>query len=351
MLSRDEILFWLHEENPKQLDVLFERAYQKKIETVGKKVYFRGIIEFSNYCVKNCYYCGIRRENTENQRFEMSKEEILECAEFGHKSEYGSLVLQSGERQDEGYVAFVEDLVRAIKERSNGELGITLSCGEQSIETYRRWFDAGAHRYLIRVETTNPELYARLHPADHTFEERLRCLEDLRACGYQVGTGGMIGLPGQSYEDLADDLEFYRSRGIDMIGMGPYIVCKETPLASQVENFSPERQLLLGLKMIALARLHLGNVNIAATTALQALDEQGREKGLQAGANILMPNITHAKYRKYYQLYDDKPCIDENASLCRSCLSMRILGIGETIGYSQWGDSPYFMERQKKESS
>ncbi|MDY6915325.1 MAG: [FeFe] hydrogenase H-cluster radical SAM maturase HydE [Candidatus Cloacimonadota bacterium] len=348
-LDKSKLIQFLKTEDNSKFEVLKKTAYRVKKQQVGNKVYFRGIIEFSNICSKNCYYCGIRKENKQVKRFRMQPEEILECARFAWKQGYGSLVLQSGERSDSEFVDFVEDILLRIKKMSNNELGITLSLGEQSEETYRRWLKAGAHRYLLRIETSNSDLYRTLHPQDHDFNYRFECLKILAKLGYQVGTGVMIGLPGQTAEMLADDIIFFKKNDIDMIGMGPYIPHEQTPLASQVRNWNKEKQLQLGIKMIALTRLYLQDVNIAATTALQALHPEGREFGLQAGANVIMPNITHTKYREGYKLYDGKPCTNENAKLCRVCLERRIGNIGEEIGYNLWGDSPHFKNKQKQE--
>ncbi|MFH1664660.1 MAG: [FeFe] hydrogenase H-cluster radical SAM maturase HydE [Candidatus Omnitrophota bacterium] len=343
-MNKKEMLRILDSDDPRFIDEAFKHAYRVKREYAGNKVYFRGIIEFSNICVKDCFYCGIRKSNSTVTRFSMPEEEIVEAALFADQSGYGSIVLQSGERSDELFVDFVESLIRNIKQKTDGRLGITLSLGEQSPDTFRRWYAAGAHRYLLRIETSNKELYERLHPEDHLYEPRLECLEVLRRIGYQVGTGVMIGLPYQSNEDLVNDILFFESHDIDMIGMGPYIVQENTPLAD-ISDFNPERNFVLGLKMIALARLRLKDVNIAATTALQALYPQGREEGLKAGANIIMPNITPVKYRNLYQLYEGKPCLDENADVYRSCLEKRVRSIGEEIGYREWGDSPHFFKR------
>jgi biotin synthase len=193
-------------------------------------------------------------------------------------------------------------------------------------------------------------LYKSLHPQDHDFNERYKCLQDLKESGYQVGTGVMFGFPGQKLEDLVDDIMFFKEKDIDMIGMGPYIPHPDTPLAEKVEGYNKEKQLQLALKMIALTRLYLKDVNIASTTALQALKHDGREYGLKAGANIIMPNITHTKYRESYKLYDGKPCLDENATMCKACLAGRIGGIGEEIGYNEWGDSPHFKKRTEAEN-
>lgn len=339
------MLAWLGEKDPKKLEELFREARACAVRHVGPKVYFRGIIEFSNLCVKDCYYCGIRRSNLNVTRFTLSEKEILECAMAAQEMDYGSIVLQSGERQDEEYVRFIEYVLQKIKAATSRKLGITLSLGEQNAETYDRWFRAGAHRYLLRIETSDPELYKRLHPADHFFKVRRECLRVLRKIGYQIGTGVMIGLPFQTHESLMEDLLFFEREEIDMVGMGPYVPHDDTPLASG--DHDPAENLRLGLVMIALTRLLLKNVNIAATTALQTLDPSGREKGVQAGANIIMPNMTPTDYRKLYQLYNNKPCLDENARQCKSCLEQRIRAAGAEIGYGEWGDSRRFFERRK----
>jgi biotin synthase len=344
-LTQNEMLKWLNEKDPQKLEELFREARACAIRYVGPKVYFRGIIEFSNLCVKDCYYCGIRKGNANVTRFAMEEGEILECAMAAQEMDYGSIVLQSGERQDEAYVRFIEDILYKIKAATAGKLGITLSLGEQNAQTYERWFNAGAHRYLLRIETSSPALYKQLHPGDHFFEVRRECLRTLRSIGYQVGTGVMIGLPFQTYEHLVDDILFFRDEDVDMIGMGPYVPHEETPLVSEVHD--PAENFRLGLVMIALTRLLLKDVNIAATTALQALDPSGREKGVRAGANIIMPNVTPTDYRKFYQLYSHKPCLDENARQCRSCLEHRIQVAGAEIGYGEWGDSKHFFGRRK----
>lgn len=346
-LNPNDLRYLLMLENEDDIQQLYKKAYQIKLKNVGKKVYFRGIIEFSNICEKDCFYCGIRKSNHKVKRFMLKEEEIREGARWAFESGYGSMVLQSGERSDAKFVAFIENILKKVKSETDGRLGITLSLGEQTRETYQRWFDAGAHRYLLRIESTNPELYHKLHPADHDFEYRKNCLSLLREVGYQVGTGVMIGLPGQSINDLVNDILFFKANDIDMIGMGPYIPHADTPLSNNFPDFQfgAERQLQLGLKMIAVTRLFLQDVNIAATTALQALNPTGREMGLMAGANIIMPNVTETKYRSSYQLYDNKPCLNENSTQCRGCLELRIEGIGEFIGLNEWGDSPHFFNR------
>lgn len=347
-LSAEELAALLSITDRAELQALFDFAYEIKEQYVGKIAYFRGIIECSNMCIKDCYYCGIRRSNDNVERFLMDEEEIYKEAIWAFEAEYGSCVIQSGERQDEKYIAMIERVVGRISEATKGELGITLSLGEQTEETYRRWKKAGAHRYLLRIETTNPELYARIHPADHLLETRRECLAALRRCGYQVGTGVMIGLPGQNMMDLANDILFLKQIDIDMVGMGPYIPHSDTPMGKEIPPYSEARKkeaLELGLKMIAVTRIALRDINIAAATALQALEHDGREQGLRCGANVIMPNITETRYRSSYQLYDNKPCLDENSSMCRGCLSSRIKGIGEEIGFNERGDSPHFHNR------
>jgi biotin synthase len=323
---------------------LLDYAYDVKRRTVGTTVYFRGLIEYSNICVKNCYYCGIRRDNRSAHRYTMTPAEVIDAGLLAYRQGMGSIVLQAGERTDPAYIDTITGLIGGLKSASGGKLGITLSLGEQSPGVYRRWFDAGAHRYLLRIETSSPALYARLHPADHDYARRVECLRVLKGIGYQVGTGVMIGLPYQTVDDLAGDIEFFRDMDIDMIGMGPYILHNDTPLANGFDDTpaSGLERFRLALKMVALTRILLKDVNIAATTALQVLDPAGREKALRAGANIVMPNITPAVYRPDYTLYQGKPCADEEPDQCMGCLSTRIRMTGEEVGLNEWGDSPHF---------
>lgn len=343
-LTHQELVDVLTWPNP---DVLFKSAYAVKTREVGRAVSFRGIIEFGNTCGKDCYYCGIRRSNGNVHRYRMDADEIVREAKWAFKAGYGSLVLQSGEVAGEANAAFVEDVVKRIHAFGDDDFGITLSLGEQSEETYRRWREAGAHRYLLRIETSSPVLYAKLHPVGHSWDRRRDCLRALRRCGYQVGSGVMAGLPGQTVDDLASDIEFFAREDLDMIGMGPYIPHADTPLGKDLP-WTPElrkARLELGLRMIAATRLYLHDVNIAAATALQALDPEGREKGLLAGANVIMPNVTETRFRADYQLYAGKPCLNENSTLCRGCLERRIAAIGETISWNKRGDSPHWRKR------
>ena len=349
-LLKEDLLYLMNVTNAEDLELLYQEAYHTKETYVGRKAYYRGLIEFSNICNKDCYYCGIRRSNAQVDRFHMSKDEILNMACWAYENNYGSVTLQSGERQDKEFTQFISDVITDIKRETKGKLGLTLCLGEQTEETYQKWFDAGAHRYLLRVETTNQELYKNIHPDDekHSLNFRIACLKSLKSIGYQVGTGVMIGLPHQTTTDLVNDILFFKEMDIDMIGMGPYVVHSDTPLgkeaieAKQDTKEEKEKRFELGLKMIAITRLFLKDVNIAATTALQALNPLGREMGLKAGANILMPIITLEGYREKYQLYDDKPCINDSADKCKTCLTNRVISVGDTVGFGEWGDSPHF---------
>lgn len=330
--------------------ILFARSSEIKKRYVENKVYFRGLIEMSNVCAKDCFYCGIRKSNKNLIRFNLSDDEILQAAKFAYEKNYGSIVIQSGEIQSKSFSERIVRLLSDINKLSNGKLRVTLSCGEQNYQTYKRWNEAGAHRYLLRIETSNKELYKRLHPEDgnHLYEKRLECIYALKEIGYQLGTGVMVGLPFQTIEDLANDLIWMRDIDVDMVGLGPYLEHPETPLYEfRHLLLSKEERLDLSFKMIAILRIMMKDINIAATTAMQAIDPIGREKALKIAANVIMPNITPAKYRDKYKLYDDKPCIDENPEECQSCLEARIAMSGNEIAYGEWGDSNHWRKKIK----
>ena len=322
---------------------LREEAYRVKVETIGPEVYLRGLIEISNICAKDCLYCGIRRD-IRCQRYELSDDEVLATARVAAKRHFGSVVIQGGERTDPAFIRKITRLLKAIKAIDTGEdppLGITLSLGEQSREVYEEWFDAGAHRYLLRIEASNPDLYHRIHPDDsmHSYDKRLQALYDLQSIGYQAGTGAMIGVPFQTAEDMADDLLFYKKFDVPMVGMGPYNPHPETPLTLTGAPYpTAERRFSLGLKMIALLRLLMPDINIASATALEVMDPRGREKGILSGANIIMPNITPKEQMVKYNLYDRKTL---NASHVRDLEARQII-----IGYGHWGDSKH-LQRAK----
>ena len=347
-MNHKEIIEKLSLTEPDSLKTLFAEACAVKISTIGNKVHLRGLIEFSNICKKNCYYCGIRRENQSVIRYELTDEEVLAAVDFAWRNHYGSVVLQSGEQQSAHFSKRLTRLLHEIKEYTNNELGITLSCGEQTAATYREWFKAGAHRYLLRIETSNRELYEQLHPNDakHSFDTRLKAVKCLRDEGYQLGTGVMIGLPFQTIEHLADDLLFVQEINVDMVGMGPYLEHSQTPLYAYRHLLTPpEKRLELALKMVAVLRLLMPNINIAATTALQVLHPEGREMAVLAGANIIMPNMTLPEFRTNYLIYEHKPGINDDAALSKSKLEENLQTAGIDIGYGEWGDSRHFMDK------
>jgi biotin synthase len=348
-LGKADVVALLSADDTDDAELIRRTAHQVLLDNCGPTVWLRGLVEFSNHCINDCNYCGIRKSNAAVKRYVLTKEEILESARFCAEEGYGSIVLQSGERRDERFVSFVEDVVRAIKKETvSGDLpkglGVTLAVGEQSEESYKRFFDAGAHRYLLRIETTSPVLFSQIHPACQTFDSRIACIETLKKIGYQVGTGVMIGLPGQTFENLADDILFFRDMDIDMIGMGPYIVHRQTPMAVHEQEIASRKKEIfeLALRMIAVTRLVCRDVNIASTTALQAMDPFGREMGLLHGANVMMPQVTPVGVRKLYQLYEGKPCLGEDAGQCRKCLDGRIRSLERDTGKNGWGDSRHF---------
>ncbi|MGM0675537.1 MAG: [FeFe] hydrogenase H-cluster radical SAM maturase HydE [Spirochaetota bacterium] len=324
---------------------------------VGDAVYFRGLLEFSNVCRADCLYCGIRRSNVHVHRYTIDEADVLAAARHCAEAGYGSMTLQAGERRDAAFIEYVCRLLEGIKAETRSPtlpdgLGITLSVGEQSPDTYRRFFEAGAHRYLLRIETSSPELFARIHPPRQRYADRRAALDAVRDAGFQVGTGVMIGLPGQTAGDLAADIRFVSREEIDMIGMGPYLPHAETPMGRGRRLSGEERSWLLhqSLRMIALTRIVLPDVNIAATTALQTLDGRGRERALQGGANVVMPVVTPASVRAGYQLYDGKACVDEDRSVCAGCMSGRVAWTRRPVAINRWGDAPHFARRMHERS-
>ena len=349
---KNDIAALLCATSAEDLKMIREEAESVLLENRGDEVFFRGLVEFSNVCTSDCFYCGIRKSSAKPNRYTLTKDEIVECAKFCAGEGFGSIVLQSGERQDAAFVEFVEDVVRAIKIETISAalpqgLGITLCVGEQTRATYKRFFAAGAHRYLLRIETSSPGLFSNIHPPKQTIESRIECLRTLKSIGFQVGTGVMIGLPGQTISDLADDILFFKNLDVDMIGMGPYIVHSDTPMKCHEKETTVRKDEILqrALMMIAVTRIVLKNVNIAATTALQAMDPIGREKGLLHGANVIMPQVTPVGVRRDYLLYEGKPCIDESARRCKGCLVNRITSVGRRVGKNAWGDSRHAIEK------
>ena len=329
---------------------LIRRGLEVKLAHLDNYVHLRGLIEFGNVCEKNCLYCGLRRGNGKIARYALSDEEVLSCARLAKDLGYGSVALQSGERSDPEFVDRVERLVREIKKIDGGSLGITLSLGEQTEETYRRWFDAGAHRYLLRIESSNEELYYRIHPHDdkHSFRRRLDCLDILKSIGYQTGTGVMVGLPYQTVDHLAADLLFFKRMDVAMVGLGPYIPHPDTPLYRLKDLVPPaEERMRMTLKMIAILRIMMPEINMVAATANQTIDPQGREKAIMAGANVIMPNLTPGEYRESYFIYPNKACVKDRPEQCSTCLDIRMAAIGHKILYNAWGDSLAFTKKHQ----
>ncbi|MBE6741951.1 MAG: [FeFe] hydrogenase H-cluster radical SAM maturase HydE [Ruminococcaceae bacterium] len=319
-LSRNEYLT-LIKNRDKCRDYLTARAFAVRNKVFGNTVYIRGLIEISNFCKNDCFYCGIRRSNKNVKRYRLTPDEILSCADEGYKLGFRTFVLQGGE--DAYYTDEVLcSLIREIKERYP-DCAVTLSLGERSYKSYKALKEAGADRYLLRHETANFEHYARLHPKEMDFFRRLGCINDLKALGYQVGVGFMVGSPYQTLEDLADEMLFLMQIKPQMVGIGPFISQKDTPF-KDFESGSAE----LTTFMLSLIRLTLPNVLLPATTALGTIELDGREKGILAGANVLMPNLSPSFAKKNYNLYDNKICTGDEAAKCIECLKQRIKKTG-----------------------
>ena len=342
VLDKTEILKWLREEDPEALSELYAEADQKRSAVVGDAVHLRGLLEISNYCVRECGYCGLRASHRDLKRYRLSREEILACAHEAVELGYGTVVLQAGE--DYGIrTAWLAEIVRRIKQET--PLAVTLSMGERPNEDLRAWREAGADRYLLRFETSDPALYALIHPPRGTVpSDRIAILKTLRQLGYEAGSGVMIGIPGQTFESLAADIEMFRHLDLDMIGVGPYISHPATPLGSGLwrRQVAPSEQVPnteeMVYKVVALTRLACPSANIPSTTALATINlRNGRELGLGRGANVVMPNLTPVIYRSLYEIYPSKACIFETASTCYSCLNQRIASIGRSVGSGPGG--------------
>lgn len=342
--TKADLIELLSISNDDDCKMLYNKAKQMRIKHCGNTIYYRGLIEISNECKKNCLYCGIRASNNEINRYELTKAQVLKAADFAYEHNFGSIAIQGGEKNSLKWELYIEDIIKTIQKRSQGTLGITLSLGEQSKECYRRWQEAGAHRYLLRIETSNENLYKKIHPKDHSYKTRIDCLHSLKELGYQLGTGVMCGLPLQTTEDLANDILFFKEIDADMIGLGPFIPHHATPFADVV--IDKKAQLTTALKLLATTRLYLQNVNMVASTAMQALDPQGREAATEAGANIIMPNLTDVEYKTQYQLYEGKPNLKEFSLETHKQLDENLIALGNKIGYGQWGDSPHAIKNK-----
>jgi len=318
-LTKDEIIHLLA--TTERDRELFAAADRVRRRYVGDEVHLRALIEFSNICKRNCLYCGLRRENKKLKRYRIEPEMIVDLARKAKTYGYKTVVLQSGE--DDFYT--VDKMVAIIKQIKELDLAITLSIGEKTREEYASYREAGADRYLLRIETTDRDLYHKLDPG-MDWDNRVRCLQDLKALGYETGTGCMVGLPGQTLESLADDILFFQSLDADMVGLGPFIPNGDTPLGSE-----PGGTFELSLKMLAITRLLLPDINIPATTAMEALNPNARIIALQCGANVIMPNATEGVYRRLYMLYPGKICVDDTPKKCWHCINGKIFAIGRTV--------------------
>lgn len=338
--TREELEFLLENLNDDSKKYLIEKSNLTRMKVYGDKVYLRGLIEFTNYCVRNCMYCGIRASNKNAERYRLTIDEILECAELGDRLGYKTYVLQGGE---DPYFTddIMVEIISKIKKRFPKN-AITISLGERSYESYEKMFKAGADRYLIRHETATKELYEKLHPGA-SFENRRRCLEDLKKIGYQIGSGFMIGLPGQKVSDLVNDLLYVKELNPHMVGIGPFISHKDTPLKNE-KNGTLEDTITL----IAILRLLLPNALIPATTSLGTINPLGRELGIKAGANVVMPNLSPTSVREKYSLYDGKICTGDEAAECRRCIEGRINRAGFKVEVSR-GDNIEWKRRGENE--
>lgn len=327
-ISIEQLEYLLTTENKDCLEMLREEAVQTAQKIYGNQVFIRGLIEFTNYCKNDCYYCGIRRNNHCADRYRLTKEEILSCTDTGYELGFRTFVLQGGE--DPYFTdARICELVSEIRQK-HPDCAITLSIGEKSKESYKRYFDAGADRYLLRHETANGAHYRRLHPDELSLEHRKQCLWDLKEIGYQVGCGFMVGSPGQTTETLYEDLQFIRELMPHMVGIGPFIPQKDTPFARE-----PAGTMEQTLRLLSIIRLIHPHVLLPATTALGTIHPKGRELGIQSGANVVMPNLSPVDVRDKYKLYDNKICTGDEAAECRFCMENRMKSIGYQVVVSR----------------
>ncbi len=323
-LRDEEFRLLLEDESEETLMLLAERADKVRRKVYGTDIYLRGLIEFTNYCKNDCYYCGIRRSNSDAERYRLTDEQIYDCCKIGYELGFRTFVLQGGE---DG--CFTDDkLVEIIKtiRQNYPDCALTLSIGEKSYESYKRYFDAGADRYLLRHETANSIHYGKLHPKNLLLENRKKCLYNLKEIGYQVGCGFMVGSPFQTTKCIIDDLKFIRDLNPHMVGIGPFIPHKNTPFKAYEQG-----SLDLTLKLLSVIRLMLPNVLLPSTTALGTIHPLGREKGVLAGANVVMPNLSPRNVRKKYLLYDNKICTGDEAAECIVCMKNRMKSIGYKV--------------------
>ncbi|MDD6224781.1 MAG: [FeFe] hydrogenase H-cluster radical SAM maturase HydE [bacterium] len=331
-LSKQEYISLINCNDKESLEYLRQKAEKQRQDIFGRDIYMRGLIEFTNYCKNDCLYCGIRRSNKKAQRYRLTKEEILDCCKNGYDLGFRTFVLQGGE--DAYYTDdIIVETVREIKSQFP-DCAVTLSIGEKPKESYKRYFDAGADRYLLRHETASAEHYSLLHPKDLSPENRMECLKNLKEIGFQTGCGFMVGSPFQTVENLAEDLIFIDKFKPHMVGIGPFIPHKDTPFRNEKSG-----TLEMTLKLLAIIRLILPKVMLPSTTALGTINPKGREMGILWGANVVMPNLSPTTVRKKYMLYDNKICTGDEAAECRFCMQKRMESIGYKVVVSR-GDYP-----------
>lgn len=327
-ISLEQLKLLLETNDDEGIRFMHEEAVKVCQKTYGNQVFIRGLIEFTNFCKNDCYYCGIRRSNSQADRYRLTKEQMLDCCASGYELGFRTFVLQGGE---DGYFTDdkICDLVSAIKEKYP-DCAVTLSIGEKSKESYKRYFDAGADRYLLRHETADEAHYKKLHPEEMSLAHRKQCLWDLKEIGYQVGCGFMVGSPGQTVETLYEDLQFIRELQPHMVGIGPFISQKDTPFADKASGTMEQT-----LKLLAIIRLIQPHVLLPATTALGTIHPKGRELGILSGANVVMPNLSPVNVREKYKLYDNKICTGDEAAECRYCMENRMKSIGYEVVVSR----------------
>ncbi|KHD34442.1 biotin synthase [Clostridium acetobutylicum] len=332
-LTKDELVTLLKDDTHNE--EIYKAADRVREKYVGEEVHLRGLIEFSNICKRNCMYCGLRRDNKNIKRYRLEPDEIIDLAKSAKNYGYQTVVLQSGE--DDYYT--VEKMKYIVSEIKKLNMAITLSIGEKTFEEYEEYRKSGADRYLIRIETTDKELYEKLDPK-MSHENRINCLKNLRKLGYEVGSGCLVGLPNQTIESLADDILFFKEIDADMIGVGPFIPNEDTPLGEEKGG-----EFFMSIKVTALIRLLLPDINIPATTAMESLYPNGRSIALTSGANVVMPNVTEGEYRKLYALYPGKICVNDTPGHCRQCISLKINKINRKVSTTKG-----FRKKSYKES-
>lgn len=329
-LDYDELVFILDHIEEFEKDYLIEKAHETRMKVYGNKVYMRGLIEFTNYCKRGCKYCGINASNKNVERYRLALEDILQCCDVGYSLGYRTFVLQGGE--DDYYLDnMIVGIITEIKDKYP-DVAITLSIGEKPYESYEIYYKAGVDRYLLRHETASQKLFERIH-TNSNYDNRIECLWNLKKIGYQVGAGFMVGIPTQTKEDLAKDILFLKELEPEMVGIGPFIPHRDT-----IYKYEEGGTLKDTITMLALTRLFLPHSLLPVTTALGTIHPFGREQGIKAGANVVMPNLSPTNVREKYSLYDGKICTGDEAAECRKCIENRIVSSGFSIDMSR-GDN------------